>query len=50
MIFGGSGSKLVWKINSLWKLGTTVSYKHVLWQVLGQLVKNKSMQLGLSGF
>ena len=52
MILGGSGSKLVRKIvtTNLWKSERPVSYKHVLWKLLGQLVKNKSMQLGFSGF
>ena len=52
MILGDSGSKLVRKIvtTNLWKAERPVSYKHVLWKLLGQLVKNKSMQLGFSGF
>ena len=51
MILGGSSSKLVRKIvaTNLWKSERLVSYKHVLWKLVGQLVKNKSMQLGFSG-
>ena len=36
--------------SNLWKSEKPVSYKHVSWKLLGQLVKNKSMQLGFSGF
>ena len=52
MTLGGSGSKLIRKIvtTNLRKWERPVSYKHVLWKLLGQLVKNKSMQLGFSAF
>ena len=40
MILGGSNSKLVHKIvtTNLWKSERLVSYKHMLWKILEQLV------------
>ena len=47
MILGGNGSKPVRKTatTNIWKSERPVSYEHVLWKLLRQLVKNKSMQL-----